>query len=1056
MSNFLNDYLASDGYNAATDARTQRLAARTVEKTQRIGQPAGIQLQDDMLLGMSDADSLQTELFPKTRSSATDGTRYDAIELQHGTHPYDMSGITKQERDTNKIGKSKYSMLKQRYAVANILGKDMSELTEQDMIDVGNQQQIQKLADIVRTDGEERWIAPLIRGVEQTNLTGHYQDENGNYVNAPLNIKIQTLDTGKNTKDRDIVSFVNPSTGINVTDAAAHDPAQNAFANPQFRGYQHSTDKGSIFGEATGSLIGSAVGGLADTANFMEDVVIAAAGDYGRNENGTRKDGFITDKNVQDFTRDAKAKFGYTLAAQEADSVEIEHLMNNWKNANTNSEKASAAWDLFTTGATDIGMLGSSLGMVGSAVATGGVMKSAAQYGAKKLLKSATKNAMRASADARQTIKTVKASKVLNTTEKAEKIAEAKKAVMFGEQVTALASASATPAAYGMMMANQDMAELRANGVEPTLDRYAASFFTQALAVGLPELQALKFGLSGRVVNSAGKVLNGTKIKDDLVKFTLGVGTHIAAATGVEFAQETLQGIVQNVNQKWGTKEYEGKSIIEVALDTLNDSIGQGILGAGAGGTMGAVGAVGGPTIKGTVSAAELGINKARTRNTEQAPATKVFKNHVKGMALVDEMESYLAANGTKVVNEAHKADVLASMDGVIANMTTHLEALSNNTLDDIGEADRERLSTAYGKAVLYRKHILGGKSGEVLNNRPVKEIQADINALETVEETPETVATRKVLLAEKAISQYREDPNFGQKVKTKTGAINFNDALNLKFFGGTYNDKQRLGMMEYVQLLTDPNMPEALAAEYRMSLDKFMSTQASKQDALEKAKREWDELPEDKKVPIQTEFQGDKGAIKAFYNGSNENSKKFLLDMQAENAVMQQIVSIIDGNEGTVVNEPVVEDIVEEPIDVKMTGAEIQAARVYNIAVDRYAGNKLSPEDSQFYADNATEIDKQVLDIIKAKSNGMPPIDEGTNEYADVSSGNTPLQQRSKEGTVEGSIGVHSVIDTEVNNIRNILAQIADNGYTGVAEAEIAQAQKAVIEYENDMEGCK
>lgn len=212
----------SESYNQL-DSKLNSLNTSLQEKSNRLNIP----IEKTMLLGIQDAD---TPILPSgsLRESSTSGVRYDAVELKHDNKPYDMIGIDKKQ-DTD-FGKSKYSMELQRKEVATLLGKNVFDVTEQDMIDVGNQQQIQKLADIVRSQDEPRWEAPLIRNVEQTNLTGKYVNEFGEKVDAPLNIPVGVAFSGSkdNSGKREIGSIINAQTGENITDLSAEDKDLNA------------------------------------------------------------------------------------------------------------------------------------------------------------------------------------------------------------------------------------------------------------------------------------------------------------------------------------------------------------------------------------------------------------------------------------------------------------------------------------------------------------------------------------------------------------------------------------------------------------------------------------------------------------------------------------------------------------------------------------------------------------------------------------------------------------------------------------------------------------
>jgi len=206
--------------------KIDKLNQRTAEKVAKLGDTS--KYSKDTLQGLYDADTAITKNLGYSREVDPYGNRYDAVETQHGTNPYDMQGISKERRAAGEIGKSTYSMQMQRNQVGMILNKPVDTVTEQDMLDVANQQQIQKLADLARTPGEDRWVAPLIRGVEQTNLTGKYKDEFGNTQQVPLNVPIISQKLG-DIGSRGGAALGNLY-GEEVTVQATIDPLQNAFA----------------------------------------------------------------------------------------------------------------------------------------------------------------------------------------------------------------------------------------------------------------------------------------------------------------------------------------------------------------------------------------------------------------------------------------------------------------------------------------------------------------------------------------------------------------------------------------------------------------------------------------------------------------------------------------------------------------------------------------------------------------------------------------------------------------------------------------------------------
>ena len=189
------------------EIKQSQVTDKTLQKIQNT-QESGF--RKDMLLGMDDADSFKTELYPSTRSGV-EGNKfgYDAIELDH------WYGNAKPIIEGNK-----YKRDIQPKQVSTITGKPIDELTNQDYIDVGNMQQIQKVSDLARSEGQERWIAPFIPGVGQADLTGEH---------APLNIPIGSKYVSQAAgSDRAVIEALNPNTNINVTKEAMADPRLNA------------------------------------------------------------------------------------------------------------------------------------------------------------------------------------------------------------------------------------------------------------------------------------------------------------------------------------------------------------------------------------------------------------------------------------------------------------------------------------------------------------------------------------------------------------------------------------------------------------------------------------------------------------------------------------------------------------------------------------------------------------------------------------------------------------------------------------------------------------
>ena len=180
----------------------------------------------DTLLGMSDADTYSLKDAGKVRGSTiSNGGFYDAVELKHGNAPYDMYGTN--NKTAGKFEKSAASMAAQRKQVADLLGKDINAVTQQDMIDVGNMQQIQMLADLARTPGEKRWEAPLIRNAVQADISGTQKDQYGKAI--PLNIPVMHKDLGTlNDSQKRGLGLVGNMAGEDSTTMASKDNRLNS------------------------------------------------------------------------------------------------------------------------------------------------------------------------------------------------------------------------------------------------------------------------------------------------------------------------------------------------------------------------------------------------------------------------------------------------------------------------------------------------------------------------------------------------------------------------------------------------------------------------------------------------------------------------------------------------------------------------------------------------------------------------------------------------------------------------------------------------------------
>jgi len=534
-----------------------------------------VQIKTGRLAGVADAESsnfIEDGMAkPYKIREASDTIRYDANENEH-------SGFVSNKTD--------YAMQMQKNLAGRLLNKPTSEVTQQDMYDVGNMQTIQKTADMYRSAGEPRWEAPLISGSVKPDLS---------MVDVPIQIKT----TGKvDPYGRHLDAFINPSTGINITEEAANDPKLNAFKKPALdtrvlAGLMDSshpqvqyvgTDDGTAVNDvlpvtrlgtstkmkaAPGAFAGSVVGGVAGVADFLTG---------GRVIGGDKVEA-LQDAVGQKLGYN-KADFQYEDAVKQKlmeEAFDKVKLMNPDTYGNVNWGKAG---ELFKEGVTDPVMLAQSLGLLVGAGGVGGA-------GVKAGIGLVSKGEKVVSA-ANKSKAAIMASDTLSDVEKASKVADIENGITLADKIGAFAAEGSGAIGYGAAITSQDMTEYAKNnnGELPGFARTMGMFVANTLAVAVPELATTKFQLG------MDKAMN--EKMQGLVSSSIGKAfAHLTVGGVVELPQETIQAVIQEVNQKWGTDKYKDKTIGEVVDESTTDILGQGLLGAAGGVQMASPKAVG-------------------------------------------------------------------------------------------------------------------------------------------------------------------------------------------------------------------------------------------------------------------------------------------------------------------------------------------------------------------------------------------------------------------------------------------------------------------------------
>ena len=551
--------------------KIDKLSVRTAEKVERLGTANTTPYTQDTLIGMSDADTFTTKNAGYSRELDPYGNRLDAVEVVHGNVPYDMQGISKARKDAGEIGKSEYAMQMQKQQVATIFNKPVDQVTQQDMIDVANQQQVQKLADLARTEGEERWIAPLAIGSAPINLSGKYVDEFGLTHDNPLNVPIMSK------KLDDVGSrggiAVADVTGNEVSAMAALDPTQNAFANSARPGAgmkapakviekslwdkikdvpqaflsgagKSAYDMADTYTEIAGDLTGKAVGLVDESTGKKIDKLVDLGTD---DEKTTRINNLVNYDNS--FSAQSMAKVG-RLWDEAVKKVEF-LSPSTWGNIKGDKliDAAKAAFADPETAAYSLGYMAPALaGVTGKAGArlVGGVVKSHLDDTA-VALKAVAEGTMTKEAAMESAKKSVDAMSKADRTK-----------LFLVENADALN--------YGAMMNNDQMDDyIKANGGEDaTLLRNIVG--TAANAVGM------KFDMG-----SMNAILKPTKRTPEIIgEFLKGAGedrsrafigamaelsTKAAIAGLHEAPQEWGQSFIEGFNKVYGTKGKDGKEV---------------------------------------------------------------------------------------------------------------------------------------------------------------------------------------------------------------------------------------------------------------------------------------------------------------------------------------------------------------------------------------------------------------------------------------------------------------------------------------------------------------
>ena len=535
--------------------------------------------RDAVLLGLNDGDSPITSE-GTIREQATNGMYYDANELPKKGFEADKSSRAMQYQDL---------------LTARKVGKDVANITDQDRLDVANWQQIQKLADIANGPGV--WEAPFARGVEKTNLTGRYVDENGIVQNAPLNVPMTISTSGQVDKFGRKLGQVGSVDGVDVTTASANNPQLNArYTKPETA----TTD--AELQRAYAAIAASKSAGTLDrVANISKAMgAMAAGGVYDLADMAVEAAGSVVGKDWDLGTDDEKTKavdklFGYDRRFTQVASEEVK---NEIARMNEEGLDAKGMWNILKKGISTPEFLGESLGylapmLIGGPMSAGG--------------------------------------KALMTANRALKVAEAAgDAVAIGKAAEGVKAAreayTATKQALDFVSKNAGLLGVSAGTTNDDLDKYAES-----VGISKKDVDPMKVAgtfMGNVVLNSIDKwtdmgILKSPKMREGLIAVVKGmsqkqlgelgsglaqIGKSAAVSGAKEGSTEYVQTFIEQINQQVG--EQAGKTVAD-AWNNEENKLERAT--AGALGVTGAqqmdIASIGVSGLKGGVSA---GVDKVR------------------------------------------------------------------------------------------------------------------------------------------------------------------------------------------------------------------------------------------------------------------------------------------------------------------------------------------------------------------------------------------------------------------------------------------------------------
>ena len=424
----------------------------------------------------------------------------------------------------------------------------------------------------------------------------------------------------------------------------------------------------------------------------------------------------ISDEGKQNFQKSVDKAFGYDRSMDERS---ISNIMKELEATGTDITSVDSWVDLVTNGdklsrlgnAAKIALYNPSIiaGQLSEIFGAGGALKAAGTIGGKVVAKVAPQLGQSLDNFARSNRAVVAAemqavkNSGLSSAEKLAKLHELEKSYTLAKAMPDIVKGTAFTNADLMVRMNNDITAFKESngGEDPSAEKMLSMLVLNKVAAEL-NMAVDKKVLGIRDLPTAevkGLVTNAVKaVGGAISKLTTGSVT--------EGVQETIDGAVEQINQKFGSLDYAGKSVEDVLRESSAEILAGTVIGTVGGAQMASVsGAIGGVSdLVGNAKMPTFGNSNRGAADTEEVERDVVPTEQlqVDKDKYNDILTSSYEAYTNNVINENNVADYLDQLE----ELQELRYSLKNSSADAIENAD-----AAYGEIV--------GHINKLITNNP-------------------------------------------------------------------------------------------------------------------------------------------------------------------------------------------------------------------------------------------------------------------------------------------------------------------------------------------------